>query len=806
MKKYIVLTGVTIIFFWSCLTPNNRLDSVANTKTIDSIAAQFTVPPMAYRPYVWWHWMGSNFSKEGIRKDLEAMKEAGIGGATIFNLASAVQESHKPVENNPWPEQTYRSVAYWEALEYAMQEASLLGLKLGIHNSPGYATTGGPWITEERGMQKIVYSQKVVQGGKNIRIQLKRPELPIYHGLGSTERRASFYRDIAVMAVPENIKSVRNDILDISACFDSTGWLNWSVPAGKWTIFRIGHAPTMANPHPLPDDLIGEALEVDKMSAEQSVYHWQQVLQPLIDHLQKYVGTTFTHILVDSYEASKQDWTPGFRESFIKIKGYDPLPYIALKQYDIENDSVEIFEEDNKDVISRLYIDNGWKIAKEMINKAGLQFYWEPYWGPFDTEECVAIPDLPMSEFWTKGNSAISKEIVAKAQQNGQNIVGAEALTGRPEISRYTEDPAFLKRPADENFLTGVNFLFLHHWVHQPFDDQYQPGMGMGWWGTHFGRHQTWIKPGKAFFSYLSRCQMLLQQGRLVSIEGNVLHREMVDADIYFIINPTDSMSQESVVSPYKERTAELWDAYHGVIKACSSQQVTLDSLFVTVSLNPGESMFVVLPAKETSYAKEPAYLVKSEKVIPLDQVWDVTFAPKLGTSFERKNFELTDFSKSSDPEIQYFSGTAVYRKTVSYSSENHKSEKVWLNIGEMDDIASVRINGKEVGVMWFPPYKIEITDWIKPGDNDLEILVTNNWANCLIGDERFPADFEWGEDRGIELGRSIKGFPEWFVKGEPRPSKDRKTFLIWSYYRENSLLQPAGLKGPVRINIQEIE
>ena len=80
------------------------------------LAREFRQPPMQYRPYVWWHWMGSNFTKEGIRRDLEAMKESGIAGATIFNLASAVQESHRPVENNPWPEQTYRSQAYWEAI------------------------------------------------------------------------------------------------------------------------------------------------------------------------------------------------------------------------------------------------------------------------------------------------------------------------------------------------------------------------------------------------------------------------------------------------------------------------------------------------------------------------------------------------------------------------------------------------------------------------------------------------------------------------------------------------------------------
>ena len=72
--------------------------------SIASLASEFADPSVEYGPYVWWHWMGSNFSKEGITKDLEAMKEAGIGGATIFNLSSAVMESECLMENNPWPE------------------------------------------------------------------------------------------------------------------------------------------------------------------------------------------------------------------------------------------------------------------------------------------------------------------------------------------------------------------------------------------------------------------------------------------------------------------------------------------------------------------------------------------------------------------------------------------------------------------------------------------------------------------------------------------------------------------------------
>ena len=116
--------------------------------------------------------MGPNFSKEGITKDLEAMKECGIGGATIFNITSSVQESHFPMENNPWPSQTYRSDAYWEALEHTMKEARRLGLKIGLHGTPGYSLTGGPWIDEERGMKALISSKimKAMPTGMDTRL------------------------------------------------------------------------------------------------------------------------------------------------------------------------------------------------------------------------------------------------------------------------------------------------------------------------------------------------------------------------------------------------------------------------------------------------------------------------------------------------------------------------------------------------------------------------------------------------------------------------------------------------------------
>ena len=128
------------------------------------------------------------------------------------------------------------------------------------------------------------------------------------------------------------------------------------------------------------------------------------------------------------------------------------------------------------------------------------------------------------------------------------------------------------------------------------------------------------------------------------------------------------------------------------------------------------------------------------------------------------------------------------------------------LDLGIMNDIAEVWVNGKHAGVCWYPPFVINITPYMKAGNNEISIAVTNNWANRLIGDEQYPADFEWGEDRGEELGRAMKAYPDWFIQNKPRPSQQRKTFNVWYYYRKDSPLQPAGLVGPVQIIEQTIK
>ena len=764
----------------------------------NDLAEQFSQPSISYGPYAWWHWMGSNFSEEGIIRDLKAMKESGIAGATVFNIASAVQETHAPVENNPWPDRTYRSEAYWKALECAARTAQDLGLKIGLHNSPGYSTAGGPWVTEETGMQKTVMSVTKVTGGQHVKTNLPIPELPIYGGWGSPRNRATFYEDIAVMAVDEESL----ETADLTGSMNADGSLEWDAPEGRWEILRIGHAPTMSNPHPLPDDIIGKVLESDKMNSESAAMHWDNVLGPLKEHLGKYFGKSFTHILIDSYEAGRQDWGKDFRDVFMSMHGYDPIKAMAVSAVAPESREAEKYAEDKKATISRMFIDCAWKTACDKIHEAGLLMYWEPYEGPFDTAESCSIPDLPMGEFWTGSDGRIDSTVVESSRKYGKRIVGAEAFTGRPETSHYTEDPEFLKRSADGAFVSGANRLFLHHWVHQPFDDRYQPGMGMGWWGTHFGRNQTWFEPGKEFFRYLTRCQMLLQQGELIEHRDNWLHRRSDHADIFFAVNQTDEKTETTIDFEGCGFMPELWNPYTAEI----TYAATSKDGKVSVELGPGQSVFVVFNHEKPHYKKVREAMICSSRSVPVEGSWDISFKPKVDENFELKDQDLEDFSLSEDNRVRYFSGTATYTKEIQLDKNDiGRGRKVMLDLGDLNDIVQVSVNGKEVGVLWYPPYRTDISEYVRKGTNTLELAVTDNWANRLIGDEQYEPDFEWGQDRGESMGRAIKGFPDWFLK-EDRPSSDRKCFVIWSYFRKDSPLQPAGLLGPVKLEIQEVQ
>jgi hypothetical protein len=173
---------------------------------------------------------------------------------------------------------------------------------------------------------------------------------------------------------------------------------------------------------------------------------------------------------------------------------------------------------------------------------------------------------------------------------------------------------------------------------------------------------------------------------------------------------------------------------------------------------------------------------------------WDVRFPPGWDAPAEATFGKLISWTDHPEFGIKYFSGTATYFKTFTVPAELiGPDRRLVLDLGVVREIAQVRVNGKDLGVLWWPPFRLDVTDAVKPGDNSLEVRVTNLWVNRLVGDEQLPDDIGW-------QGETFSKWPEWFVKGLPRPEPRRKTFTTWRHNTKDTPLIPSGLLGPVML------
>ncbi len=176
---------------------------------------------------------------------------------------------------------------------------------------------------------------------------------------------------------------------------------------------------------------------------------------------------------------------------------------------------------------------------------------------------------------------------------------------------------------------------------------------------------------------------------------------------------------------------------------------------------------------------------------------WQVAFQEKRGAPASIELPALTSLHKHENPGVKYFSGTATYTKTVNVpASFLEKGKRVVLDLGRVEVIAEVQVNGRDAGLVWQEPYLLDITDAVRAGDNTLEINVTTLWPNRLIGDEHLPAENEYNPGPS---DRSIKQTPEWFAKGLEKPG-ERITFLTWHFFDKDDPLIESGLLGPVQL------
>ena len=474
----------------------------------DDLAKGFISPPDSARPWTYGFFLNGNITREGITADLEAMKRVGIGGMTIMEVNMGTPKG--PV--------AFGSPQWRKMFKHLCSEAARLGLQVNMHNTASWCGSGGPWITPQLSMQKVVFSETSVQGPGQREIALPQPEAV-----------AGFYRDIAVLAVPATPTKVvaRNQVVNLTAN-SKEGRLTWDVPKGSWVVLRFGHTSTGAdNPSAPP---AGRGLECDKLSKEALDVHFDNFMAKLITDVGPLVPKTLLSTHIDSWEVGGQNWTPRFREEFQRLRGYDPLPLLPILAGRVLDDHevTARFENDMRQTVSDLGVRNYAGHLRELAHRHGLRLSIEAYDGtPLNEMAYGGQADDPMCEFWSLGygyygwpwggNTYYScMEMSSAAHTYGRRIVPAEAFTAMGS-ERYQLYPGSkLKTLGDWAFCEGINRMVFHRYAFQPWPDR-RPGMSMGPFGLHYERTETWWEMSKAWHEYLARCQYLLQQGLCVA-------------------------------------------------------------------------------------------------------------------------------------------------------------------------------------------------------------------------------------------------------------------------------------------------
>jgi hypothetical protein len=199
------------------------------------------------------------------------------------------------------------------------------------------------------------------------------------------------------------------------------------------------------------------------------------------------------------------------------------------------------------------------------------------------------------------------------------------------------------------------------------------------------------------------------------------------------------------------------------------SYSIANDRTTVPLHLEPWGTAFVVFrkPAQQTSRTLPPS---TETPIKAIDGPWDVTFQPGRGAPSNLTLPQLISWTDSTDKGVKYFSGTGTYMKTLQASPDWFKpGTRLSLDLGDVQELAEVIVNGKSMGVLWHAPFRVDTTDALRPGDNQIVVKVTNAWVNRMIGDEQ----------------------PD---------STTKYTFADVKPYRTDSPLLPSGMLGPVKL------
>ena len=288
------------------------------------------------------------------------------------------------------------------------------------------------------------------------------------------------------------------------------------------------------------------------------------------------------------------------------------------------------------------------------------------------------------------------------------------------------------------------------------------------------------------------------------------IHRRDGKCDMYFVANQMAAPVATEIAFRAAGRQPELWDAVTGAVRMLPNFREADGRVTVPMRFEPRQSFFVVFRQpvapptahNEEEQAKQRPNFPTIRKLADIAGPWEVSFDPKWGGPEKVTFAALQDWIKRPETGIRYYSGTAVYRKTFDLTEGNAGKKaagaKLYLNLGTVKNVATVKLNGRDLGVVWTAPWSVDITDAVKDKGNSLEIAVANLWPNRLIGDAHLPPEKRFTKTNvttyeGIPPTLGLPG-------GCPFCDERKKTKDF-----DKSLL-PSGLLGPVTVQHESEE
>ena len=742
---------------------------------------------------------------------------------------------------------------------------------------------------------------------------------------------------LATPSAPVSDAVSKDEVIDLTKKMQPDGTINWTPPAGRWVVLRLGYSLTGAHNEPASPEATG--FEVDKLSVAHVKTYFTNYLDQYKDATGGLMGKKgLQYLVTDSWEVGVQNWTDNMMTEFTSRRGYDILPWLPVLTGRVvgSTEASDRFLWDFRKTIADLTAENYYDQLTLLLHERGMiGRYSESHESNrafvADGMDVKRKADIPMGALWVpeefNGRETTIPRVIKDADLMesasvshiyGQNLVAAESMTAGGYA--WIWSPESLKPTADLELASGVNrFVILS--VHQPVNDKI-PGLGLGWFGQWFTRHETWAEQAKPWTTYLSRSSYMLQQGKFVADviyfygednnitslfrenklpdvpssynydfvnadalvnvlsvnKGQIItpsgmnyrvlaldpnskymslpvlrkisemvkagavvvgdkpigtpslsddqaefktiaeqlwgtgtgentlgkgkvyaglsipevlasmkitpdfeytkprsntnlmfvHRKLGDVEIYWVNNRNNNAENIEATFRVEGKTPELWHPETGMIEE-TSYNITNGRTTVPMRMEPNDAVFVVFRKKAVTQSLTLTQPVETQLTV-LYGSWNVSFQPNRGAPTQIVLDQLSSWSENTDPGIKYFSGTGSYAKTIQVLDDWFKEgSQIWLDLGEVKNLAEVLVNGKSLGIVWKTPFRVNLTKSLKQGENVLEVKVTNLWVNRLIGDQQ--------------------------------PSNTKKiTYTTQAFYQANSSLLPSGLFGPVKI------